>query len=228
MDPGPDAVLLATAAAAALTGLSSSFHCFLMCGPLACAAAASAGDRSGRAMMAWQVSRVAAYALVGGTLGALGSGVGRALTVHLAPLAPWLLVITLLATALDPGLFARVAGPPRQLARIGAQGANQLRGAPRAALLGAFTALLPCGVLWGVFAASAATGSFGGGALTLGAFSLGAIPALAAAQLPAPALARMGASRTRFVLQRIVPGAAAVLLAARTIFAQLSPAAACH
>lgn len=179
-------------------------------------------------MIVWQASRIAAYALLGGMLGALGSGVARTLAVRLAPVAPWLLVATLLATALDPGLFARVAAPPQKLVQLGGRGANFLRGPARTAALGALTALLPCGVLWGVLAAGAATGSFAAGALTLGAFGLGSLPALAAAQLPAPALERARSSRLRFALQRVVPAAAAVLLAARTIFAQLSPAVPCH
>ena len=74
--------LLAGALGALTVGLTGSVHCLLMCGPLACAGLpAVPGPERRRAVLAYQGARVAAYALVGGALGALGGGVTRSLAL---------------------------------------------------------------------------------------------------------------------------------------------------
>jgi uncharacterized protein len=55
-------------------------------------------------------------------------------------------------------------------------------------ILGLLTPLLPCGLLYGMAAAAAATNSPFSGALTMGAFALGSVPALFAAGLMASTL----------------------------------------
>jgi sulfite exporter TauE/SafE len=217
---------LASALAAALVGFGSSLHCFVMCGPLACAALPAQGSRFGP-VAAYHFARLAAYALLGGLLGLFGSGVGRLLTVRLAPVAPWLLVATLLASALELG--RRLSPPPlltQIVRRLGAL-ARRLPGSLRAAVLGALTPLLPCGLLYGLFAAAVAEESFGGGALLLAAFGLGAVPALLLAQLPARRLLAGQGPWSRGV-RRLVPALAAAVVAWRAVMVHAAPGHGCH
>jgi sulfite exporter TauE/SafE len=91
--------------------------------------------------------------------------------------------------------------------------------------MGALTPLLPCGLLYGVFAAALASGSFMGGALVLGAFALGGLPALLGAQLQT-GLWRHRPRIATFLLQRALPLAAAALLVFRALGTPGKPS--CH
>ena len=219
-----DPLLLSTAGAAAVVGFSSSLHCFLMCGPLACAASTGGPDRLAP-VIGYQLGRLGAYALVGGLLGTVGGGAALVLRTSLLPVAPWILVATLLVAALDLG--SRIPALPglAQTMRRVAASTQKLPRTTRATALGALTPLLPCGLLYGAFAASLAAGSFGAGALALSAFGAGAVPALLVSQLPAGALLR-GQSRGARVARRVIPALAAVVIAARALL--LHPAAVCH
>ena len=105
--------------------------------------------------------------------------------VSVQPVLPWVMAAGLVITALDLAKHARplpgVAAISRGLARLGAP----LSPSARSFFLGAATPFLPCGLLYGLFLAAIATGSAWGGAAVLGAFSLGALPALGALQLGA-------------------------------------------
>ena len=85
--------------AAAVVGLTSSLHCFLMCGPLACASAPiSAGSGLAArlpAIAAYQLSRLVAYATMGAAVGLLGGGVAAALSVQVRPAIPWVMAAVL-------------------------------------------------------------------------------------------------------------------------------------
>ena len=213
------------AAAALTSGLFGSGHCALMCGPLACAGAGtttcSDGRTRRRTAWAWQVGRLAAYAAVGAILG----GAGRAAAVSLAgPAAralPWIMAGGLVVSALQVGKrvppLPALAQIPRRLARAGAR----FSPARRAALRGAATPFLPCGLLYGAFLMAAAAGSVVGGALVLGAFGLGAVPALALVQAVVPGgTARLGAHpRAAAIARRAVPLAAALVLVWRALAA---------
>lgn len=219
-----DPLLLSTAAAAAVVGFSSSLHCFLMCGPLACAASAGGPDRLAP-VLGYQLGRLGGYGLVGGLLGTLGGGATLLLQTSLLPVAPWILVATLMVAALDLG--GRLPAIPglTQTMRRAAGWTQKLPPTARATSLGALTPLLPCGLLYGAFAASLAAGSFGAGALALSAFGAGAVPALVLSQLPAGALLR-GQGRGARWARRAIPALAAVVVAARAHF--LAVAQACH
>jgi len=220
----PDPSLLATALAATVVGFSASGHCFLMCGPLACAAVPGQPTRLGP-VLGYQGGRLLAYGLLGGLLGVVGAGASHLLQRSLAPVTPWILALTLLAAALDLGpRVPRIRGLAqilRSLARL----AQKFSPRTRAFLIGASTALIPCGLLYGVFAASITAASFRGGALALGAFGLGAIPALLLAQLSAGRLLR-SEGRLAQVARRAIPALAALVIAARAMLVHLGPA--CH
>jgi uncharacterized protein len=214
--PPADSVLAASVGALVM-GLTGSVHCLLMCGPLACAALpAPSGAGRTRALGAYQLGRVGAYVLIGALLGALGGGVGRALALSTRPYLPWVMAAALVASALGlgkrlpslPGL-ARVAA---HVARAGAKFSFPVR----AGAIGAATPLLPCGLLYGVYAAALTTNSSIAGAMLLGGFALGGVPALLAVQLQ---LGRFS-SRPRlaaFVLQRALPLLAAAVLVYRAV-----------
>jgi sulfite exporter TauE/SafE len=213
--PSPTAV--AGAAGALVVGLTGSVHCLLMCGPLACAALPGvAGPERRRAVVAYQAGRLLSYALVGGLLGALGGGVMGVLAVSARPYLPWVMAAALVASALElgkrlpplPGLARLSVGVGRRVARFAP--------AARSGAMGAVTPLLPCGLLYGLYAGALATGSFLEGALLMGAFALGGLPALLGAQLPA-GLWRRAPRLADVLLRRVVPLSAAALLVYRAV-----------
>ena len=209
--------MLATAGAlsALVAGVTGSLHCALMCGPLACASPAVSGAERRAAAIAWHLGRIIAYTMVGLLLGALGKGASSGLQLTVTPVLPWLMAAGLLITALDLGRHARplpfVGSISKGLLRLGLKMSGRTRGF----LLGAATPFLPCGLLYGLFLAAIATGTPWGGAAVMGAFSLGAIPALVALQLGAHRLTI--SPRLVQVARRVVPLTAAGVLIARAL-----------
>ena len=198
-----------TVTAAVALGAAGSLHCFVMCGPLACAA-----QKSRASAAAYHFARVTAYALVGGALGLVGGAVRLPLQAAL----PWLMAAVLLAAVIDPGgkRMRRLRPLPGITQILQAAAAVRARLSPvaNAALLGALTPLLPCGLLYGIGAASIATSSWRGGALLMGGFALGAIPALVAAQLSRAWLEKLPRLPAALI-QRGVPLVAAAVLVYR-------------
>jgi len=208
-------VIAAAAGASFLTGLGGSGHCALMCGPLACVSVDSDPRARRRAAVAWQAARAGAYGGVGAVLGALGHA-GLALTRGpVARALPWVMVAGLVLSALEvgrrlppvPGL-ARI---PRALARVGARQSPVVR----AALRGAATPFLPCGLLYGAFVVAVGTATAAAGAIVMMAFALGALPALALVQFGAPRLVNRGAARP--FVRRAIPLLAAALVTWRAV-----------
>ncbi|WP_426754027.1 sulfite exporter TauE/SafE family protein [Myxococcus sp. Y35] len=227
LSPAPAPTVIAGALGAFVVGLTGSVHCLLMCGPLACASLPGAPDPEGRkAVIAYQGARLGAYALVGGALGLLGGGVTQALAVSTRPYLPWLMAAALVASALELGKRLRPLPGMAHLARHVTRWGAKFSWTGRASAMGAVTPLLPCGLLYGVFAVALASGSFGGGALVLAAFALGGLPALLGAQLQA-ALWKHRPKWMSLLLQRAVPLAAAAVLIYRAVNVN-SGAASCH
>jgi sulfite exporter TauE/SafE len=206
-------------AAASVAGLTSSLHCFAMCGPLACAGCAKASPvRSARwkTMGAYQGSRVAAYSLIGGLFGLAGAGAMSVFSVAAPPWLPWLLVALLVASALGVGEWMpRIPGISQFLRRANGVAAK-FSPTVRAGAMGALTPLLPCGLLYGLFGSALVTGSFGRGALLAGGFAVGGIPALLLAQLQTNWIRRLP-SGSEFLIRRVVPLAAALVVAVRAL-----------
>jgi sulfite exporter TauE/SafE len=218
--------LVATAAGATfLTGLAGSPHCALMCGPLACAGLAGDARARRHAAAAWHGGRAASYAALGAGLGALGHGALALLQAPVARTLPWIMAAGLVASALEVGRrlppLPGLGRLPLLLARLGAA----VPPLPRAALRGAATPFLPCGLLYGAFIVAMGAGSaLAGGALML-AFALGAVPALAFVQENAGRLAAR--PRARRLLQRLLPLVAASVMVWRALSAS-GGAPACH
>jgi sulfite exporter TauE/SafE len=226
--PGPEAtVMLATAAAAAfLTGLGGSPHCALMCGPLACAGLGADRRQRRLAALAWHLGRLAAYAVAGALLGGVGHRALMWLRTPVARVLPWLMVAGLLLSALEVGrrlpAMPWLAVVPRTLARLGmGRSANA-----RAALRGAATPFLPCGLLYGAFLIAMGSGSSLAGLAIMVAFALGAIPALVLVQVNLP---RLGANpRAERIARHAVPLLAAGLVAWRAIHGTGDGPPSCH
>ncbi len=223
----PAPTVIAGALGALVVGLTGSVHCLLMCGPLACAGLPSVpGAERRRAIAAYQATRLGAYTLVGGALGALGGGVTQALAVSTQPYLPWLMAAALVASALELGKRLRPLPGLSNLARHVTRWGAKFSWTGRASAMGAVTPLLPCGLLYGVFAAALASGSFGGGALVLAAFALGGLPALLGAQVQA-GLWKHRPRLLSLVLQRAVPLTAAAVLVYRAVSVNIGGAS-CH
>ncbi len=207
--------VIAGASGALMVGITGSLHCLLMCGPLACAAVpgAPASGRT-RALIAYQAARILSYGAVGALLGALGGGVASALAVSTRPFLPWIMAAALVASALELGKRLRPIPGIRHLATAITKVGAKFSSTGRAAAIGAATPLLPCGLLYGVFAGALVAGSATSGALILGTFALGGVPALLVAQASTQLL-RRNSGRLAFVLQRVIPIAGALALVIR-------------
>ena len=188
-------------------GAANSVHCACMCGPLALCFQGGA-----RGAMAYHLLRTISYGAVGVGLGGIGASLGsRQLGTPTAwvsfVLAAGLIVLALLG---ERGAL-KIPGLGQLLQRAMAK-SRGLSPTWRAGLLGLFTPLLPCGLLWAACAGAAISGSAIGGGGVMTGFALGSLPLLLLAQTQAVALARRFGPRPLFWLQR-----GAMLLAAGTL-----------
>jgi sulfite exporter TauE/SafE len=173
-------------------GLLGSFHCALMCGPLALA-----GCNSRRTTFGYFAGRAVIYSFAGALFGALGEHAQHRLPIG-AIQTGLLLAVAMLA--LVKGI--RLLLPRRELVQLRTppSPAGQFFAGllPRRGLaLGLATGLLPCGFLAGGWALAASTGDALAGALVMLVFALATLPALAGSLLlrnrwrPTPAVAGM-------------------------------------
>jgi uncharacterized protein len=209
-------LVIAGASSALVAGATGSLHCALMCGPLACAGVPSGSGRRA-AMVAWHAGRISGYVAVGLLLGSVGVGVSRALSLSVQPYLPWVMAAGLIATALEVGKHLRPLPVVRSISRWLVRASGGLHPTRRSFVMGLATPFLPCGLLYGVFLAAIATGSPLGGGSLLGAFALGAIPALAAVQAGSGAVTRW--PTITWALRKAVPLFAAGVLIYRAVLA---------
>jgi sulfite exporter TauE/SafE len=172
--------------------LQGSLHCAGMCGPFVLAYSLAVRRRRVRPgallplHLAHNAGRIAMFALLGAAFGWLGSFVTAAARLTGLQAAAGILGGALMvAWAVDQartghggGVLERWsplrAGPLQALAQRAMTGGGPASAFGAGLLLG----LHPCGLLFAVLLAAAATGSAGAGALTLLAFGLGTVPAL--------------------------------------------------
>ncbi len=185
-------------------GAANSVHCACMCGPLALAFQGGA-----KGACSYHLGRTIAYGAVGVVLGGVGAAFG---TSGLGTPTAWVAFVlaaglVLLALVGERGAI-KVPGLGGLLQSVTSR-TRALSPAVRAGMLGLFTPLLPCGLLWAACAGAAVAGSplAGGGVMT--GFALGSLPLLLLAQTQAGRLARRFGPRTLSFVQR-----GAMLLAA--------------
>jgi uncharacterized protein len=227
-----DSLLLA----AFVVGLAGGVHCVGMCGGIVAAVTLRAGavhavspgsgatvaaGRAGAGQLSFQLAfnlgRIASYAVAGAVVGAIGS-----LGVLLDALFPVQLALRVVASALVVLVGLYIAGygssVVRGLERAGAGAWRVVQhiggnffppDTPgRAVVAGTVWGWLPCGLVYSVLATALVSGSAPRGAAVMLAFGLGTLPTLVGAGL--------AAGRLRRGLQR--PG---VRLAAGTLVALL-------
>jgi len=176
-------IALLSPAAALFAGLLTSLHCVGMCAPLTCLVLSPKGKGFARIRpyALYHGGRLMSYTILGALAGLLGAQLVDWTGQTPARIAPWAMAafFTLIALGLDKRLFrhATQGGVGRSVMRR----ILQLRGETRALGLGLATPMLPCGPLYLFFWVAAASGSMQQGALALGVFGLGAVPAMAAA-----------------------------------------------
>lgn len=211
--------MLTVAGATFAASLLGSIHCAGMCGGLAVVAGAGqsctgctgcAGNvrRSVRQAAALQLgyhgARGLSYALLGGIVGVLGSGV---VTAERTPQLQSSLAVLVGGTIVLTGLLMilRHFGAPLRLPEL-----PLFRSAPghrlrawalrqtamkRAMTIGLLTPLLPCGWLWAFAAVALAQGNALGGVVVMLSFWLGSVPALVGVVAGAQALVpRLGSA----------------------------------
>jgi uncharacterized protein len=200
-----------TLGAALVAGLAGSGHCLGMCGGIA-GALAMRGSTGGTPptfgsrltlALAYNVSRVASYAVAGALAGLLGRALLRA--VDVAPMSIALRILAglvMIAAAgrllfgwrlLDP-LEAAGAGLWRRIAPGAGRGARR-DGIGGAISLGLAWGWLPCGLTYSMLLLAATTASALTGALVMAAFGLGTLPAMVSATVAFERAARALATR---------------------------------
>ena len=204
-----------TALALTVLGASlvGSLHCAGMCGGFVAFYAAGAGRRAGLCHAAYNVGRLAAYALLGALAGALGAALDLAaapvgIQRAAAMMAGALIVLWGGATLLET-LGARVPRlePPAALRGAVARGIGAVAGQSpptRALAVGLLTGLLPCGWLYAFIVTAAGTGDPLRAAGLMAVFWLGTLPVMAGLGVAVQALAGS--------LRRWLPAACAVAM----------------
>ena len=175
-----------------LTGFLTSFHCVGMCGPIVTGFVAQRplaiqlSGASGSVRVAQSIAfhvyyhggRLISYGTVGmfagsvGSLGFINAAVQQATSIvfglAMIAMALFQLTSTSRKSSKREGIVGRILGG------VGGSQTGESR-----FLVGLLTPLLPCGLLYGMAAQAASTGSPVSGAMIMASFALGAIPALA-------------------------------------------------
>ncbi len=172
-----------------IIGLLGSMHCIGMCGGFVAMYSLNkpVPTPSRPYHVFYNAGRITTYAALGGILGYIGSyaeslGRNRGLPGAVLLLAGFVMVIMGLRMA---GLL----GKGGDFENTGATDTSFFRALLRRVLaaesawgtflFGALLGFLPCGLLYPIFLTAAASGGFSSGVLTMTAFGLGTVPALA-------------------------------------------------
>lgn len=220
--------------AGVLLGLSSAPHCIAMCGPLvAFAAVDQKRVVSPSAVLRYQAGRVVGYAVVGTIAGVLGRGITAFLPFEAEAIFSVTLAVTLALAAfrfwpreslVRLGVRPRTAGLRTRLSTAVAAWLGRLPKQPL--LLGAASALLPCGVLAsGALLAAGSGGAISGASVMVG-LAFGSGVALIVGSM---VLGRVDLSKSRHAAMAlsIVLALGALALASRPLLVA-SNGAACH
>jgi sulfite exporter TauE/SafE len=184
-----------------LMGLFGGVHCVVMCGGVVgvlCSASAAprcpnGAPSDGRSRMArapywiaYNVGRVASYAMLGLLFGALGT-----LSTGVFPLEPMRFALRAVAALCMVAVGLHLAGIPTIVKRLESLGAPlwrrispltrrflPLRTPWHALVLGGLWGLMPCGLLYGALALAASGESPALGAATMAAFGVATLPVM--------------------------------------------------
>jgi sulfite exporter TauE/SafE len=194
--------------------LLGSAHCVGMCGPYVAMCTAQFVPRGTTPMLRlwlrllFNFGRIATYCLIGLSVGAFGelalaaaARLGVTGIIALASgVAAAIFGMSLIGWLRDPTGFLLRGG----VARLFNMGKARLNGAPPSVaplLMGSLQGLLPCALVYAAASRAAVAGSPGMGALTMGVFGLGTVPAIfALTVVPQTLLRRVKAQRLAGVL----------------------------
>ena len=182
--------------AAAVAGLVGSPHCIGMCGGFALACG-SGKDRGA----AWHAGRLTTYGVLGGVAGAFGASIPGPTWVAAVLSAGLMVWFSLVLAGAVPEPKVRIPGLTRLATRAASESGLAWR-----FVFGLANGLLPCGLVYAALAIPVASGSALAGSLSMVAFGLGTVPALAAMTLGVRSLAFRSLTARRIL-------AGAVLLA---------------
>ena len=175
-------------AAAFVTGLLGSAHCFGMCAGLSGLFAVNASVASLKSQIptaiAYNAGRILSYAFLGVVVASLGQTVVKAVPDMAAPVrfaGGLLIVIVGLQVAFDWRVLAPVEKAGAKIwQRIApaAKGLLPVTSLPKALGLGLLWGWLPCGLVYSVLLLSATTANAVNGGLVMLAFGAGTMPAM--------------------------------------------------
>ena len=166
-----------------LTGMTVSLgHCLGMCGPLQSAFAMRAKSRGSLApaLLRYHGARIAAYALLGGVLGWLGT-MARLGSVTASVQAVLSLFLGLVMIAVAVGLMGVLGWPEVLRPSLPSRWLSHTRGGSSDLLLGLANGFLPCGAVAAVALSAIAAAHAGIGAILLLVYGAGTLPVLLAA-----------------------------------------------
>lgn len=173
-----------------ITGLLTSLHCLGMCGPIVLAyaatshGAAQAHNTSAAFKLhaAYNAGRIMSYIVLGVLAGLLGIALGAMLSDMAEVIAIAGGIIMIIAGI---GMLGFIAVPSFFITGKAGTMLRKLHGAllrkrtlTSKFALGLLTPLLPCGILYAMFAKASASGSVASSALTMATFGFGIVPAL--------------------------------------------------
>lgn len=197
-------------ALAFLLGVIGSAHCVQMCGPLVVSyslpLAGTARRTQAFAHLAYNVGRIATYALLGAIAGAIGGAVafvgGLAGVAQLAAVVGGVLLLVAAAALagflpgdglVRVGVFRPASSLSRAVARLMSSETVTAK-----VWTGMLLGFLPCGLVYAAVVRAGATGSPVGGAATMAAFGAGTSGALFAVGMCSTWITRIiGARRTQ-------------------------------
>ena len=163
-----------------LLGLASGVHCIGMCGGVALSQSAGKPRRGmAAASAAYNAGRVLGYAAMGALFGALGAVVSYTAELRCMVLTLCGLAVTVSAVRMWGIVPALRRIPPLSELFCRRKGKLLRSAVGQPLFVGLLTALMPCGSMSTVWLLAAAGGSALRGALAMGAFALGTVPALA-------------------------------------------------
>lgn len=208
-------------AAAFVTGLLGSAHCFGMCGGLSGLFAVNTHVASLRSQIpmaaAYNTGRILSYALLGSIVAALGKTVVGSIPGLAAPVRLFsglLIVIVGLQVAFNWRFLAAVEKAGANLWNRIAPAARELlpvTSIPKALGLGLLWGWLPCGLVYSVLLIAATTANPLHGGMVMVAFGLGTMPAMIATGISASKLSQFMSRR------RLTAGLLIVILGFATL-----------
>lgn len=160
-------------------GLAGSLHCVGMCG-----AFATSCSQSKEHLFSYHLGKMTSYALLGGAVGLIGSSFTYLTDDPYMKVIPSILMgLFFIFIGIKSLKRKRVSIPLPQKIQRKAQGLmvesySMRQGTPRSFSLGFLSALLPCGLLYGVLFSFAVLQNPFSGAIGMLSFGLGTIPAL--------------------------------------------------